>query len=50
VGEIAGRDDQLGVDPADEAAQRRLDLGILVCTRMKIGYVEDAGGHDRMRL
>jgi hypothetical protein len=27
-----------------------LDLQILTCTRMEIGYMEEACRHDRMRL
>ena len=50
VGEVARGDDQLGVHPAEQAAQRRLDLRILTCTRVEIGYMEDARRHDRMRL
>ena len=50
VRQIAGRDDQLGVDAAEQGAQRRLDLRVLACTRVEIGYMEDAGRHDRMRL
>jgi hypothetical protein len=50
VGEIARSDDQLWADPPDEGGQRLLDLQILTCTRMEIGYMEEACRHDRMRL
>jgi hypothetical protein len=50
VGEIARGDDQFRADPADEGGQRPLDLQILTCTRMEIGYMEEACRHDRMRL
>ena len=50
VGEIARGDDQFRPDPPDEGGQRLLDLQILTCTRMKIGYMEEACRHDRMRL
>ena len=50
IREVAGGDDERRLDPAHESGQRRLDLGILVCTRMKIGYMEEACRHDRMRL
>ena len=50
MGEVARGDDQFRADPADEGAQRLLDLQILVCTRVEIGYMEEACRHDRMRL
>jgi hypothetical protein len=50
VGEVAGRDDQLRIDPLDEPSQGRRHLRLLTCTGVEIGYVQDAGGHDRMRL
>jgi hypothetical protein len=50
VGEIARGDDQVWADPPDEGGQRLLDLQILTCTRMEIGYMEEACRHDRMRL
>ena len=50
VREIARGDDQFGADSPDEGAQRLLDLQILTCTRMEIGYMEEACRHDRMRL
>jgi hypothetical protein len=50
VREIAGRDDQLRLYATDQCAQRTLDLRILVCTRVQIGYMEEGRRHDRMRL
>ena len=50
VGQIPRCDDQLDVDPADQVLQSILDGRVLACTRMEIGYMEDAGRHDRMRL
>ena len=50
VGEIARGDDQRRPDPSHEGGERRLDFGSLVCTRMEIGYMEEARRHDRMRL
>ena len=34
----------------EQPVQRGLDLGVLACTRVEIGYMEDASRHDRMRL
>jgi hypothetical protein len=48
--QIPRSDDQVGVDPADQDFQSGLDLRVLACTRVKIGYMEDASRHDRMRL
>src|SRR5207248_564913 len=50
VGQIARGDDELGAEPPHEAREGRLDLPILACTRVKIGYVQEAYRHDRMRL
>jgi hypothetical protein len=50
VREVAGGHDQLGADPPDEGGEGLLDLRILVCTRVEIGYMEEACRHDRMRL
>jgi len=30
--------------------ERSLHLRVLACTRVEIGYMEDARRHDRMRL
>src|SRR5207244_5269655 len=50
VGQIARGDDELGAELPHEAREGRLDLPILACTRVKIGYVQEAYRHDRMRL
>jgi hypothetical protein len=50
VREVPRRDDQLRLGPLDESAQNPFDLPILACTRMQIGYMEEAYRHDRMRL
>jgi hypothetical protein len=50
VREITRSDDQLGARTVDQCSERLLDLRILVCTRMEIGYMEEGGRHDRMRL
>jgi hypothetical protein len=50
VRQVARRDDERRLDPAHEGGERRLDLGSLVCTRVEIGYMEEACRHDRMRL
>jgi len=48
--EIPRSDDQLGLHTADQCRERTLDLRILACTRVQIGYMEEGGRHDRMRL
>ena len=50
VREIARGNDQFRPDPQDEGPQRLLDLRLLVCTDVQIGYMEEACRHDRMRL
>jgi hypothetical protein len=50
IGEIAGGDDQLRADPLYEPRQSPLDLRRLTCTRVEIGYMKEARGHNRMRL
>ena len=50
VREIARGNDQLRPDPQHEGLQRLLDLRLLLCTRVQIGYMEEACRHDRMRL
>jgi hypothetical protein len=50
VGQVARRDDQLGRHPFDEGGQGVLDRRILRCTRVQVGYMEEAPRHDRMRL
>jgi hypothetical protein len=50
VREVARRDYECRVDSPYEGGERRFDLRSLVCTRMEIGYMEEACRHDRMRL
>ena len=50
IGQIAGRDDELGRRPLDERGERTLDLRVLALAHMEVGDVEDACDHDRMRL
>ena len=44
------RQSQLDVDAVEQRAQRCLDLGVLACTRVEIGYMQDARKHRRSRL
>lgn len=48
--EIAGRDDELRLDPLDEPRERAPGFRILVCTDVEVGYMEEAGSHERTRL
>jgi len=48
--EVAGGDDHIWSDTVDERRERALDLRILTCTDVEIGYMEEAPRHDRMRL
>ena len=50
VGQVARGDDQLGLEPFDERGEGLLDRRILRCTRVQVGYMEEAPRHDRMRL
>jgi hypothetical protein len=50
VREIAGGHDQLGLQPLHEPRQTLLDLALLLCTRVEVGYMEEPGVHDRTRL
>jgi hypothetical protein len=50
VRQIARGDDQFGLHRLDERRQGTGDFGILACTPVKIGYMEEACRHDRMRL
>jgi hypothetical protein len=48
--EIAGRDDQRGLDPTDELAESRLDRLVLAGADVEIGEVDEADWHDRGTL
>jgi hypothetical protein len=50
IGQIAGGDDDLGAHLSGEPDERCLDLRVLACTDVEIGNMEDACGHERMRL
>ncbi len=50
MGEVAGGDDDVRHDLFDKCGEGLLDLAILTCTRVKIGYMEDPCRHNRMRL
>jgi hypothetical protein len=50
VREVAGGDDELRLDPLDEARERLLDFGLLVRADVEIGNVEEPGRHNRTRL
>jgi hypothetical protein len=50
VREIAGRDDELRLRPLHQPPERPLDAGILMCTRVQVGNMEEPGVHDRTRL
>jgi len=50
VGEIAGCDDELGLETLHETRQRLLGSRFLMCTHVQVGNVEEAGIHDRTRL
>ena len=48
--EIAGRDDQLRLEPFHEPRQRVLYFPLLMCTRVEVGYMEEPRVHNRTRL
>jgi len=50
VGQIAGGDHELGLEPFHEPRQRVLYFFLLVCTRVEIGYMEEPRVHNRTRL
>ena len=50
MGQVARRDDELRLEPFDEGGECVLDRRILRCTRVQVGYMEEAPRHDRMRL
>jgi hypothetical protein len=50
VRQIAGSHDQLRLQPLHEPCQPLLDLALFVCTRMKVGYMEEPRVHNRTRL
>jgi hypothetical protein len=50
VGQIAGCDNQLRLEPFHKPRQRVLYFFLLMCTRVEIGYMEEARVHNRTRL
>ena len=51
VGQVAGGDDEVRAARAPASEGERVgDLGILACPGVEIGNMEDACGHERMRL
>jgi hypothetical protein len=50
VRQIARRNDELGLQPLHEPRQRLLDVPLLLCTHVEVGYMEEAGFHNRTRL
>ena len=50
MGQIAGRDHQLRLEPFHEPRQRVLYSCLLMCTRVEIGYMEEPRVHNRTRL
>jgi hypothetical protein len=50
MGEIAGSDDEPGLEPFHEPCQRVLYFCLLMCTRVEIGYMEEPRVHNRTRL
>ena len=50
VGQIAGSDYELGLEPFHEPRQRVLYFQLLMCTRMQVGNMEEPRVHNRTRL
>jgi hypothetical protein len=50
IGQIARRDDQLRGHAAGQPGQGDFYLGVLTCTRVEIGDMQDVYAHGRMRL
>jgi hypothetical protein len=50
VGQIAGGDNQLRLEPFHEPRQRVLYFSFLMCTRVEIRYMEEPRVHNRTRL
>jgi len=48
--EIAGSHDELGFEPLREPPERLFDFPLLMCTRVKVGNMEEPRIHDRTRL
>jgi hypothetical protein len=50
VRKIAGGDDELRLQPLREPRKSALDLTLLMCTRVEVGYMEEPRVHNRTRL
>ena len=50
VRQVARRDDEVGLCVLDECSQRGLDDGLLACSEVDIGDVDQASRHSRGRL
>jgi hypothetical protein len=50
VGQVAGRDEDLGAHVRGQADERRSDLRVLTCTHVEIGDMQDACDHERMSV
>ncbi len=50
LGEVARREDQVGLDARGEFLQRRVGLLRVVAADVQVGHVDDARGHRRGRL
>ena len=50
VREIAGRDDELRLQPLHEPRERLLDVLLLMCARVQVGNMEEPRVHNRTRL
>jgi hypothetical protein len=48
VRQVAGDDHELRLDAQGEPCERILYLGVLTCTHVKIGNMQDACGHERI--
>jgi hypothetical protein len=50
VRQVARGDDDLRSHAGREADERFLDLRLLACTHVEVGNMQDACGHERMRV
>jgi hypothetical protein len=50
VREIAGSHDELWLQPLGEPRESTLDVRLLVCAHMQVGYMEEPRVHNRTRL
>jgi hypothetical protein len=50
MGEIAGGDDELGLEALHEPSESAFYFPLLMCTCVQVGNMEEPGVHDRTRL